>query len=224
MEFSFASICEFYTIDEIFKDIKLPNSFDKETLINTIMLKCMQYQPLYVEMPILNQIIKNFFNVNYMNFNKIGYLYDLEYQKDYNPIWNKDGNYVEEESYTKSNTFNSNEYGSDSNTKKEILGSNGSEVNQISAYDSNEFQNNKKITNENQEDNTITDKYTNSKNKNDNGEEKFTHKIERKEQGNIGVTTTAQMLKEEFDVQQDVKYNKYEIIANMFYDELFIHY
>lgn len=224
MEFSFASICELYTIDEIFKDIKLPNSFEKETLINTIMLKCMQYQPIYVEMPILNQIIKNFFNINYMNFNKIGYLFDLEYQKDYNPIWNKDGNYVEEESYTKSNDFNSNENGSDNNTRKETLVSNGSEVNQISAYDTNEFQNNKKITNENQEDNSITDKYTNSKTKNDKGEENFTHKIERKEQGNIGVTTTAQMLKEEFDIQQDVKYNKYKIIANMFYDELFIHY
>lgn len=108
MQFSFASICELYGIDEVFKDIIIPSSYDKEILINTILSECMMYQPLYVELPIFNQMIVNFFKLNYVNFEKLSYLYDLEYIKDYNPIWNKDGSYIEKEEYKKDNTFNSN--------------------------------------------------------------------------------------------------------------------
>lgn len=216
MQFSFASICELYGTDEVFKDIIIPSSYDKEILINTILSECMMYQPLYVELPIFNQMIVNFFKLNYTNFEKLAYLYDLKYGKDYNPIWNKDGSFEEKETYTKNNTFNSNESGNDNDEQKETL----NEINQVSAYDVDTFQNNNKNTN----DNTIVKKTTNSKTKKDDGLETFTNSITRSEKGNIGVTTTAQMLKEEFEIQQNKKYNKYEIVANMFYDEFFIHY
>lgn len=204
MQFSFMSICELYSIDEVFKDITIPNSYDKEVLINTILQECMMYQPLYVELPILNQMIVNFFKLNYTNFKKLAYLYDLEYQKDYNPIWNKDGSYSEKEEYTKDNTFNSNINEN----------SNQNNINQVSAYDSGDFQNKNK--------DTITSNDITLKN--DNGKEKFTHTITRDEKGNIGITTTMQMIKEEMDVHKDSSYNKYEIIAKKFYDEFFIHY
>lgn len=204
MQFSFMSICELYSIDEVFKDITIPISYDKEVLINTILQECMLYQPLYVELPILNQMIVNFFKLNYTNFKKLAYLYDLEYRKDYNPIWNKDGSYTEKEEYTKDNTFNSNINEN----------SNQNNINQVSAYDSGEFQNN------NKDSLTSNDNTT----KSDNGKEKFTHTITRDEKGNIGITTTMQMIKEEMDVHKDNSYNKYEIIAKKFYDEFFIHY
>ena len=204
MQFSFMSICELYSIDEVFKDIIIPNSYDKEGLINTILQECMLYQPLYVELPILNQMIVNFFKLNYNNFKKLAYLYDLEYRKDYNPIWNKDGSYTEKEEYTKDNTFNSNINEN----------SNQNNINQVSAYDSGEFQNNNK--------NSLTS--NDNTTKSDNGKEKFTHTITRDEKGNIGITTTMQMIKEEMDVHKDSSYNKYEIVAKKFYDEFFIHY
>lgn len=204
MQFSFASICELYGIDEVFKDIIIPSSYDKEILINTILSECMMYQPLYVELPIFNQMIVNFFKLNYVNFEKLSYLYDLEYIKDYNPIWNKDGSYIEKEEYKKDNTFNSNINEN----------SNQNNINQVSAYDSRDFQNNNK--------DTLTSSDNTSKN--DTGKESFTHKIERDEKGNIGVTTTMQMIKEEMNVHRDSSYNKYEIIAKKFYDEFFIHY
>ena len=204
MQFSFMSICELYSIDEVFKDITIPNSYDKEVLINTILQECMMYQPLYVELPILNQMIVNFFKLNYTNFKKLAYLYDLEYKKEYNPIWNKDGSYSEKEEYTKDNTFNSNINEN----------SNQNNINQVSAYDSGDFQNKNK--------DTITSNDITLKN--DNGKEKFTHTITRDEKGNIGITTTMQMIKEEMDVHKDSSYNKYEIIAKKFYDEFFIHY
>ena len=204
MQFSFMSICELYGINEVFKDITIPNSYDKEVLINTILQECMLYQPLYVELPILNQMIVNFFKLNYTNFKKLAYLYDLEYEKDYKPIWNKDGSYTEKEEYTKDNTFNSNINEN----------SNQNNINQVSAFDSGEFQN------KNKDSITSNDNTT----KIDNGKEKFTHTITRDEKGNIGITTTMQMIKEEMDVHKDSSYNKYEIIAKKFYDEFFIHY
>lgn len=204
MQFSFMSICELYGIDEIFKGIDIPYSYDKEVLINTILSECMMYQPLYVELPILNQLIINFFNVHYTDFMKLGYLYDLQYENDYNPIWNKDGSYIEKESYTKDNSFNSN-----SNEN-----SNSNNINQVSAYDSGDFQNNNKDTLTSNENRT----------KNDSGKENFNHSIERQEKGNIGVTTTMNMIKEEINVHKDNSYNKYEIVAKKFYDEFFIHY
>lgn len=204
MQFSFMSICELYGIDEIFKGINIPYSYDKEVLINTILSECMMYQPLYVELPILNQLIINFFNVNYTDFMKLAYLYDLQYENDYNPIWNKDGSYIEKESYTKDNSFNSN-----SNEN-----SNSNNINQVSAYDSGDFQNNNKDTLTSNENRT----------KNDSGKENFNHSIERQEKGNIGVTTTMNMIKEEMNVHKDNSYNKYEIVAKKFYDEFFIHY
>lgn len=204
MQFSFMSICELYGIDEIFKGINIPYSYDKEVLINTILSECMMYQPLYVELPILNQLIINFFNVNYTDFMKLAYLYDLQYENDYNPIWNKDGSYIEKESYTKDNSFNSN-----SNEN-----SNSNNINQVSAYDSGNFQNNNKDTLTSNENRT----------KNDSGKENFNHSIERQEKGNIGVTTTMNMIKEEMNVHKDNSYNKYEIVAKKFYDEFFIHY
>lgn len=204
MQFSFMSICELYGIDEIFKGINIPDSYDKEVLINTILSECMMYQPLYVELPILNQLIINFFNVHYTDFMKLAYLYDLQYENDYNPIWNKDGSYIEKESYTKDNSFNSN-----SNEN-----SNSNNINQVSAYDSGDFQNNNKDTLTSNENRT----------KNDSGKENFNHSIERQEKGNIGVTTTMNMIKEEMNVHKDNSYNKYEIVAKKFYDEFFIHY
>lgn len=35
--FSFASICQLYTYDEVFKDIDINEKLDRDTLINTIM-------------------------------------------------------------------------------------------------------------------------------------------------------------------------------------------
>ena len=45
--------------------------------------------------------------------------------------------------------------------------------------------------------------------------------IEDIEKGNIGVTTTADMINQEIDLQS--RFNVYEIIARMFFDEFCLH-
>lgn len=212
MQFSFASICELYTPDEIFREIELPEGMDKEVLVNTIMDTCMLYQPLYVDMPFLNIMIRNFFKKNKQSFNKLWYLFNLKYGDDYNPIWNKDGSFEETEQYV-----------NDRNDKIENNSNmnsvtNDNTINQVAPFDSDRWENSDK------NDNKTTQDIDNKGNQNETHSEIYKKTLTRNEKGNIGVTTTAKMLDEEFNFQSDNKYNAYEVIALKFYDEFCIHY
>ena len=89
--FSFASICQLYTYDEVFKDIDINEKLDRDTLINTIMDVCGMNEPIYPEIEILQIKVQYFFKKHKEQFDKLVYLYSLKYEDDYNPIWNKDG-------------------------------------------------------------------------------------------------------------------------------------
>lgn len=212
MQFSFASICELYTTDEIFREIEIPEKMDKKILVNTIMDTCMLYQPLYVDMPILNTMIRNFFKKNKQNFDKIWYLFNLKYDDDYNPIWNKDGNFEETEQYEN----NKNDKIENTNNTNSVTNENT--INQVAPFDTENWQNSDKNDNK-----TIQD-IDNKGNQNETHSENYKKTLTRKEKGNIGVTTTAKMINEEFNLQSNNKYNAYEVIALKFYDEFFIHY
>ena len=146
----------------LFDDIKLPDGIDKEILVNSIFDECAEYEPLTIDVEVMKAKIKNFFLRNYDNFKR---LYDYT-QLEYNPIEN-----YNRYSDTKSTDNRTNE-------------------NKISAYDSEDYQNNSVNTDDNV--NVFTD---------------HTH-------GNIGVTTTPQML------EQDTAYwnnnNMYKTIAEKF--------
>lgn len=219
--FNLASICNLYGYEEVFKDIEINDALDKELVINTILDTCAMYEPIYPEIEILNMKIKVFFKKHQMQFDKLTYLYSLQYKTDYNPIWNKDGSktHSEKNSRTKVNTLK--------NAIDDTVTTNNSnndeieEVNQVSAYDSDIFSNDSKTTTTDKKQENSTEKT--NRNENSDGNEKEDNILETKdtEQGNIGVTTTATMINEEIDLQK--KFNVYEVIATMFYDELMLH-
>lgn len=207
--FSFASICQLYGYEEVFKDIDINNKLDKDTLINSIMDVCGMNEPIYPEIEILQIKVQYFFKKHKDQFDKLVYLYSLKYDKDYNPIWNKDGTktHIETTERCKDNTVD--------NSHNSIINDNGEDINQVSAYDSNGFSNDSKTTNTNKRNENGNDK-TNEKEK-----ENIKLSIEDIEKGNIGVTTTADMINQEIDLQS--KFNVYEVIARMFFDELCLH-
>ena len=219
--FNLASICNLYGYEEVFKDIEINDALDKELVINTILDTCAMYEPIYPEIEILNMKIKVFFKKHQMQFDKLTYLYSLQYKTDYNPIWNKDGSktHSEKNSRTKVNTLK--------NAIDDTVTTNNSnndeieEVNQVSAYDSDIFSNDSKTTTTDKKQENSTEKT--NRNENSDGNEKEENILETKdtEQGNIGVTTTATMINEEIDLQK--KFNVYEVVATMFYDELMLH-
>ena len=207
--FSFASICQLYGYKEVFKDIDINVKLDKDTLINSIMDVCGMNEPIYPEIEILQIKVQYFFKKHKEQFDKLVYLYSLKYDKDYNPIWNKDGTktHIETTERSKDNTVD--------NLHNSLINDNGEDINQVSAYDSNGFSNDSKTTNTNKRNESGNDK-TNGKEK-----ENIKLSIEDIEKGNIGVTTTADMLNQEIDLQS--KFNVYEVIARMFFDELCLH-
>lgn len=207
--FNLANVCDLYGYDEVFKDIEINEKLDKDTLINTILDNCAMYEPIYPEIELLQIKVQYFFKKHKEQFDKLVYLYSLKYDKDYNPIWNKDGTktHIETTERSKDNTVD--------NLHNSLINDNGEDINQVSAYDSNGFSNDSKTTNTNIRNESGNDKT--------NGKEKENIKliIEDIEKGNIGVTTTADMINQEIDLQS--KFNVYEVIARMFFDELCLH-
>lgn len=207
--FSFASICQLYTYDEVFKDIDINDKLDKDTLINAIMDVCGMNEPIYPEIEILQIKVQYFFKKHKKQFDKLVYLYSLTYGTDYNPIWNKDGTktHIETTVRSKDNTVD--------HSHNNSINDNGEDINQVSAYDTSGFSNDSKTSTHNNR--------NENGNNNTRGNEKENIKltIEDIEKGNIGVTTTADMLNQEIDLQS--RFNVYEVIARMFFDEFCLH-
>lgn len=207
--FSFASICQLYTYDEVFKDIDINDKLDKDTLINAIMDVCGMNEPIYPEIEILQIKVQYFFKKHKEQFDKLVYLYSLQYGKDYNPIWNKDGTktHIETTVRTKDNTVD--------DTHSSSINGSEEDINQVSAYDTSGFSNDSKTSNNNRRNEN------GSQNTKGNEKENIKLTIEDIEKGNIGVTTTADMLNQEIDLQS--RFNVYEVIARMFFDEFCLH-
>lgn len=207
--FSFASICQLYTYEEVFKDIDINDKLDKDTLINAIMDVCGMNEPIYPEIEILQIKVQYFFKKHKDQFDKLVYLYSLNYDKDYNPIWNKDGTktHIETTVRTKDNTVD--------DTHSSSINGSEEDINQVSAYDTSGFSNDSKTSNSNRRNEN------GSQNTKGNEKENIKLTIEDIEKGNIGVTTTADMINQEIDLQS--RFNVYEVIARMFFDEFCLH-
>ena len=183
---SWISILGLYDFDNtIFDDMYLPDGMDKDLLINNLLLECAELEVLLPDAGIMKKAIGFWSHAQATVWDK---LYDTT-QFEYNPIWNKDGIYHEVETHDLTATRNL------ANTDT------GSVTNQRSAYNSSSFQNQEKDIRDLAGTDTGTVK--------DSG----TLTRDREEHGNIGVTTTQQMIKEEREVDQ---FNMYDYIVRSF--------
>lgn len=185
---------------DIFDGIVLPDGLDRDLVVNTILDLSATYIPLYTDYDLFNMKNKVFFQRNLDNFT-------LMYQalkKEYNPIHN----YDRYEDKDESNIY-------DEKTERTVNNSdteNNTSENQVSAFDSSSYQPKEKdIYN-----GSVTRK--SSDNYKGNNSNKYTTKNHL--YGNIGVTTSQQMLESEIDLR--TKYNIYEIIAKMWYNEFML--
>ena len=192
----------FYNYDStLFDGLTLPEGYDKETFIDTLIMehgeKCVLYS-----------------NYDYMKscISAWGRKWSLELSRifealtaEYNPIYNYDryeeytdtGSSTDKPDYESTNSLN-----------------NGVTVeNQISADNSSTYQPENKSVSSNTGSTTQTVKGTRS-----NIESELNHEAHM--YGNIGVTTSAQMVTEV--VEQRMKYNLYETAVKLFANELLI--
>lgn len=185
----------------LFDDLVLPEGYDKESFIDSLILEHGEKCVLYSNFDYLKSCIGAWGRKWSLELSRIHEALTAEY----NPIYNYDryekytdtGSSTDKPDYESTNTLN-----------------NGTTTeNQISADNSSDYQPESKSVSSNTGSTSQTVKGTRS-----NIESELNHEAHL--YGNIGVTTSAQMVTEV--VEQRMKYNLYETAAKLFANELLI--
>lgn len=210
---------------ELFDGFNFPTKWtveDQDNFINKLLFDTAELEILYPEPIIMNTAMKTWSRAMLPNWDK---LYDTT-QFDYNPIWNKDGVITESEKIGRNNSFkdqrdssqkaqntttnnllqniNTNQETNDSGTQKDyVFGFNENTAAQSGQH---ETENNETIKGTSSQTNTgtVADNGNSSANEvlNHTGADDENREYTRKEQGNIGITTTQQMILEEREVDE----------------------
>lgn len=185
------SIAGLYSFnDHLFDDMYIPESLDRDTVVASIIMETEGLEALYVDVPFMMNAIKYWSITMRHKWDKLVASMNFEY----NPIWNKDGVRVHTEEENKS-----------SERDETVADSTASTSNNFGAG----FNTTSGLTNRER------DTVQNSGQVKTDDDLKESTKRESKdvEQGNIGVTSTQQLIKEEREVA-DI--NIYSIIAKDF--------
>ena len=210
---------------------------DKDVFVNKLLLDTAELEILYPDANILKTAIKYWSAAEIQNWNK---LYDTTVLK-YNPIWNKDGTVTETEKHIKNNNYtdvtdgtiadHSSTNGSqntetsgnentnttnNTNEKDYVFGFNSESAAQSgqTVTDDTGRTNTDRSENSNTNSSANTDATTtNNTNFKHDEKENIDREYTRTEQGNIGITTTQQMINEEREVD---KFNLMDYIIDRF--------
>lgn len=175
----------------LFADAVFPPSLDRDTLINQCLLRAGEFEVVYENPYFMRDYITSWAKSFYRTFEK----WANAYFEDYKPL----------ENYNRTEIWDDKV---DNTDKTEAhSGIKGETVNTVSAYDSNDFVN--------------KDKSNTSSTNNSNGQSVLDGKTHHEGSiyGNIGVTTSQQMLEAEYEV---ARFNVYEQIAKLFIKEFCI--
>ena len=221
--------------NDLFGLLNLPPGIDKDTLVNNIMLRGGEFEVVYSNPDFYKSAIGLWSNKHYRTFEKWINALNI----DYNPLENYDRMEEWSDAGSRTNTGTVSDSGERKNTGKQSTettvndnfteSGNSTSSDEISAYNSNSFQNDKKNTtnsSNSSETNTTTNSTrtdnlteSNSNTRTDNLSEKTNSNRIGRAHGNIGVTTSQQMLQSELDI---AKWNIYEKITDLFLSEFCI--
>ena len=170
----------------LFDDFVIPVGMDKDDLLDNLVMECAELEVLYPDAAFMKQALKSWSRKQLPAWTK---LFQTE-SFTYNPIWNKDGEIVEEFDETRKGLS------SVKNTGTENVTGAGTAEREVSAFNESGYHPSEMTTTSTQ-DGTTTNNDTSGST-----DETIHHKNTRKETGNIGVTTTQQMIREEREVDR----------------------
>lgn len=184
----------------IFNGIAVPTGLSKQTVIDSILLRCGEFDIIYSNLDFLKLTIKNWSERHKAQFEKI----NEALLNKYDPLYNYD-RYEEYSDTRKGNSKNERNLDGSSN-------GNDTTENTISADNSSSYEPDNKSKND----------FKNNTNENEKNNNNYTDNIEHKAHlyGNIGVTTSQQMLSSEVELRE--KFGIYDIIAASFVEEFCI--
>lgn len=184
------SIMGMYNYDDtLFDGLQVPSGIDKQDIIDEILMQCAELEVLYPAPSIMKRAIEIWSNGNQIKWNKLYETMIVEY----NPIWNVDANITDTENIT-------------GDVKRAIdrdTDASGNNTKSVKGFNETawaEAEKNDVTNNENELINETVDNTT---------ERTYT----QRRTGNIGVTTTQQMLEAE---RQIADFNLIDIIVNSF--------
>ena len=185
--------------DDLFKGITLPEGLAKDTLTNNILLQGGEFEVVYSDPFFLQNAISIWADREAATFERWASALAIEYA----PL----ENYDRHEDWT--DTLDSD--GTSRTTGTNDTSTNGTVTTDVSAYDSNGYQPKEKVTTAETIDNDTTENNTSTLD----NEGVHTGRIH----GNIGVTTSQQMLESELELGY---WNIYSRITDMFLKEFCI--
>lgn len=227
---SYISVMGMFNYNEsLFDDMVIPEALDKETLIDNILLETAELEVVYSNYEFLKMAIGRWSHKELPVWNK---LYETT-QFEYNPIWNKDGVIKETEirnlklddleTRNLNNKTDASGSSSGNSTGSSEIDISGSEEMKVAAYDSSDYENREYKENDNHNETEDSISTSNSFSSDTEIKDTGTVKQERSdtgtvinariEQGNIGITTTQQMIREEREV---VQFNVMQYIIDSF--------
>ena len=221
--------------NDLFGLLNLPPGIDKDTLVNNILLRGGEFEVVYSNPDFYKSAIGLWSNKHYRTFEKwinaLNIVYNPLENYDRMEEWSDVGSRTNTGTVSDSGTITNTGTQSTESTGKDNFKESGNSTSsdEISAYNSNSFQNDKKNTTNSSNSsetnttnrNTRTDNLSesNSNTRTDNLSEKTNSNRTGRAHGNIGVTTSQQMLQSELDI---AKWNIYEQITDLFLSEFCI--
>ena len=177
---------------DLFQDIELPKELNKEQLVNTILTDCYDFMPIENDFHLFKAMVDNWFLIRKNDFEKIY----TALKEDYNPIHNFD----RYEELDENRTVDRNDGYRENRTSKD--------TGKVSAFNENIYQP--------RDENSIDEDIDSNRNVKDVN----VYKTQNHLYGNIGVTTTQQMINSEIDLR--LKNNIYKIISIDFRKEFML--
>lgn len=183
----------------LFDGLKLPAYFNKQTLVNTILLAGGEFGALYPDPAFMKQAISLWSAKNQRYFERLAKLM----QTDYDPLenYNRREEWDDTGSGSSESAFNNTTTGTDSSTTE----------NKVSAYNSSAYENRDKATT------TGTDSETDSGSST--GSSEYENHRKGYARGNIGVMSSQDMYRQEMAL---VGISPYDVMAGDFINEFCI--
>ena len=215
----------------VFEKMELPIGIDKETLIGSIILRCQEFELLYSDPDFLIDAVNIWSRKNYWTFSKWVKAINIQYDPLYNYDRSEEWTDTHEGDYSKKGSGNSSGTTGTTNdlTETHNLATTNDVTNTHSEKAFNDttlVSNQQDVTDQDTSDTgtitntgTVSGNYSNNDSNNESGDDSSENRHFGRMYGNIGVTTSQQMLQSELDI---ARWNMYEHIADLFASEFCI--
>ena len=197
--------------DDLFSLLALPEGIDKDTLVGNILLRGGEFECVYSDPTFIKNAIGIWSSKWYRTFDKWVKALAIEYSplENYDRMEEWTDNRKKEDSASDGSNGSIGESGNFSN--------NTTTETKVSAFDSSDYQPSERVTTDNSGSDTKNTTTSNSLSHTGNESEDSTHK--GRIHGNVGVTTSQQMLVSELELAE---WNLYEHITDIFLSEFVI--